>query len=213
MLQEADSAYRTITVTAQASGFGAEITGLDLAKPLAAARVLAGVKAAWARHGVVAFPAQPLSLDELEALTLQMGAFGKDPFIKPMPGRPNVLELRREPSEEGHPLPGPGWHSRLELPGAAAGRHDPAFRGDPSGGRRHALLRLRRGPPYEALSPTMEVRMLAPLKAVHSAARQSYGAAKGSFAKEDGGADHADHRLRRRPRRLADLTRWSAPIR
>ena len=99
MLQEAYCGYRMIEVKPQPTGFGAEITGLDLATPLPAP-VLAEVQAAWARHGVAAFPGQPLSLDALEAFTLQMGAFGKDPFIKPMPGRPNVLELRREPDEK-----------------------------------------------------------------------------------------------------------------
>ena len=34
-------------------------------------------------------------LDALEAFTLQIGPFGQDPYITPMPGRPNVLELRR----------------------------------------------------------------------------------------------------------------------
>src|SRR3569833_596237 len=93
MLQQADSAYRTITVGPQPSGFGAELTGVDHRRPLPPEGQTA-VKAAWARQAVVACPDQPLSLDELEAFTLQMGAFVKDPFIKPMPCRPNVLELR-----------------------------------------------------------------------------------------------------------------------
>jgi taurine dioxygenase len=177
MLQEAESAYRTITVSPQPSGFGAEITGADLRKPLPA-EVLAEVKAAWARHGVVAFPDQPLSLDELEAFTLQMGAFGKDPFIKPMPGRPNVLELRREPDEKATNF-GAGWHS------------DWSFQDQPPAA---TILRSEVTPPvggdtlfcdttraYEALSPTMRA-MLAPLRAIHSAARP-YGT-QGSFAKE-----------------------------
>jgi len=177
MLQEADNASRTITVTPQESGFGASITGLDLSKPLPSP-VLAEVKAAWARHGVVAFPGQPLSLDALEAFTLQMGAFGKDPFIKPMAGRPNVLELRREPDEKATNF-GAGWHS------------DWSFQDQPPAA---TILRSEVTPPvggdtlfcdcaraYEALSPKMQV-MLAPLRAVHSAARP-YGT-QGAFAKE-----------------------------
>jgi taurine dioxygenase len=177
MLQEADGAYRTITVNPQASGFGAEIIGADLSAPLPP-DVLAEVKAAWARHGVVAFPGQPLSLDALEAFTLEMGAFGKDPFIKPMPGRPNVLELRREPDEKATNF-GAGWHS------------DWSFQDQPPAA---TILRSEVTPPvggdtlfcdcaraYEALSPTMR-SMLAPLRAIHSAARP-YGT-QGSFAKE-----------------------------
>ena len=177
MLDAADNTQRTITVTPQPSGFGASLTGLDLSKPLPAA-LLAEVKAAWARHGVVAFPGQPLSLDALEAFTLQIGAFGKDPFIKPMADRPNVLELRREPDEKATNF-GAGWHS------------DWSFQDAPPAA---TILRSEVTPPvggdtlfcdttraYEALSPTMQA-MLAPLRAIHSAARP-YGT-QGSFAKE-----------------------------
>lgn len=172
-----EGGYRTIQVTPQASGFGAEITGLDLSRPLDRA-TLAEVKAAWARHAVVAFPDQPLSLDELEAFTLQVGPFGKDPFIKPMPGHPNVLELRREPDEKATNF-GAGWHS------------DWSFQAEPPAA---TLLRSEVVPPvggdtlfcdcaaaYEVLSPTMQ-RMLAPLRAVHSAGR-AYGT-QGVFARE-----------------------------
>ena len=177
MLKDAESAYRTISVQPQPTGFGAEITGLDLTRPLSA-DVLAEVKAAWARHGVVAFPDQPLSLEAQEAFTLQMGGFGVDPYIKPMDGHPNVLELRREPDEKATNF-GAGWHS------------DWSFQATPPAA---TLLLSKVVPPvggdtlfvdacraYEVLSPTMQA-MLAPLQAVHSA-RQSYGT-KGVFAKE-----------------------------
>ena len=179
MLQQADSAYRTITVSPQPSGFGAEITGADLRKPLPA-EVLTEVRAAWARHAVVAFPDQPLSLDELEAFTLQMGAFGKDPFIKPMPGRPNVLELRREPDEKATNF-GAGWHSDWSFqdqPPAATILHAKVI--PPVGGD---TLYADGSRAWEALSPTFQA-MIAPLRAVHSAARP-YGSA-GFYAKEEG---------------------------
>ncbi len=177
MLDEADNAQRLITVTPQPTGFGASVIGLDLSKPLPAA-VLAEVKAAWARHGVLAFPGQPLNLDALEAFTLQMGAFGKDPFIKPMAGRPNVLELRREPDEKATNF-GAGWHSDWSFqdapPAATILRSEvtPPVGGD--------TLFCDTARAYEALSPTMQA-MLAPLRAIHSAARP-YGT-QGSFAKE-----------------------------
>lgn len=177
MLKEAESPYRTIHVSAEPSGFGAEIVGPDLARPLSKDQ-LAEVKAAWARHAVVAFPDQPLTLDELEAFTLQIGAFGHDPFIAPMPGHPNVLELRREPDEKATNF-GAGWHS------------DWSFQEQPPAA---TLLRSEVVPPvggdtlfcdcaraYEALSEVMKT-MLAPLRAVHSATR-AYGV-KGVFARE-----------------------------
>ncbi len=172
-----DDATRTITVKPQPTGFGAEITGLDLSRPLPDA-VMAEVKAAWAAHGVVAFPGQPLSLDALEAFTLSMGGFGHDPYVKPMAGHPNVLELRREPDEKATNF-GAGWHS------------DWSFQATPPAA---TLLRSEVIPPvggdtlfvdacraYEALSPTMQA-MIAPLRAIHSASR-SYGT-QGVFAKD-----------------------------
>lgn len=166
-----------ITVTPQPSGFGAQVTGLDLSRPLDAA-TLGQVKDAWARHAVLAFPGQPLSLEALEAFTLQIGPFGVDPFIKPMPGHPNVLELRREPDEMSKNF-GAGWHS------------DWSFQKEPPAA---TLLRSEVTPPvggdtlfadcaraYDALSDGMKA-LLAPLQAVHSATR-AYGT-QGAYAKE-----------------------------
>ncbi len=168
---------RSISVTPQATGFGAEVAGLDLSEPLSP-EILAEVKAAWASHSVVAFPNQPLSLDALEAFTQQIGAFGVDPFIAPMPGRPNVLELRREPDEKATNF-GAGWHS------------DWSFQKEPPAA---TLLRSEVTPPvggdtlfadcsraYDALSDAMKA-VLAPLRAIHSATR-AYGT-QGVFARE-----------------------------
>jgi taurine dioxygenase len=169
--------YRTIEVTPQPSGFGAEIAGLDLTRPLPD-EVLAEVKAAWARHGVVAFPDQALSLEAQEAFTETMGGFGHDPYIKPMEGHPNVLELRREPDEKGTNF-GAGWHSDWsfqDAPPAATILHSKVI--PPVGGDTLFVDAVRA---YDALSPTMQA-MLAPLQAVHSA-RQSYGT-KGVFSKD-----------------------------
>ena len=168
---------RTIQVTPQPNGFGAQITGLDLTHPLAPS-VLDEVKAAWARHGVVAFPDQPMGLDALEAFTLAMGGFGHDPYIKPMAGHPNVLELRREPDEKATNF-GAGWHSDWsfqEAPPAATLLHSKVI--PPVGGD---TLFVDAARAYEALSPAMQ-RMLEPLQAIHSA-KQSYGS-KGVFSKD-----------------------------
>ncbi|MEO8115264.1 MAG: TauD/TfdA family dioxygenase [Phenylobacterium sp.] len=171
------AAATAIQVTPQPSGFGAEIAGVDLSRPLPP-ETLAQVKAAWARHAVVAFPDQPLTLDQLEAFTLQMGPFGADPFIKPMAGHPNVLELRREPDEKATNF-GAGWHSdwsfQREPPAATLLRSEvvPPVGGD--------TLFCDTSRAYEALSETLK-RMIAPLRAVHSAGR-AYGT-KGVFARE-----------------------------
>ena len=169
MPTEAQSAWRTIKVMPQPTGFGAEITGVDLSRPLAA-DVLAEVKAAWAQHGVVVFPGQPLTLDQLEAFTLQMGPFGDDPYVKPMAGHPNVLEVRREPDEKVTPFGG-NWHSdwsfQARPPAATILRSEtiPPVGGD--------TLYCDAATAYEAL-PEATKDKLAPLRAVHSASR-AYG--------------------------------------
>lgn len=171
------AAYRSITVAPEASGFGATVSGLDLSRPLPA-EVLAEVKTAWAAHSVLSFPDQPLSLEALEAFTQAIGPFGHDPFIAPMPGHPNVLELRREADEKATNF-GAGWHS------------DWSFQPEPPAA---TLLRSEVVPPvggdtlfadcaraFEALTPAYQA-LLAPLRAVHTAA-WAYGT-KGVFARE-----------------------------
>ena len=177
MPDDASPAWRTITVRPEPSGFGAEITGVDLSRPLDGDQ-RSEVKAAFARHSVVWFPEQPLSLEALEAFTLEMGGFGEDPFVKPMPGHPNVLELRREPDEKAANF-GAGWHSDWSFqpspPAATILRSEvvPPVGGD--------TLFCDASRAWEALSPAMQAVLL-PLRAVHSAARP-YGT-QGSFAKE-----------------------------
>ena len=170
-------AYRHIEVRANETGFGAEIKGLDLSAPLAA-QTLEEVKRAWAEHGVVWFPDQPLELEALERFTEEIGPFGHDPFIKPMADHPHVLELRREPDEKATNF-GAGWHSDWsfqETPPAATLLHSKVV--PPKGGDTLYADCTRA---YEALSPAMK-ELLAPLNAVHSAILPY--SKKGIFAQE-----------------------------
>lgn len=170
-------AYRHIEVKANETGFGAEIKGLDLSAPLAP-QTLEEVKSAWAEHGVVFFPDQPLGLDALERFTEEIGPFGHDPFIKPMADHPHVLELRREPDEKATNF-GAGWHSDWsfqETPPAATLLHSKVV--PPKGGD---TLYADCARAYEALSPAMK-ELLAPLNAVHSAILPY--SKKGIFAQE-----------------------------
>lgn len=169
--------YDAITVAPEPTGFGARVTGLDLSRPLPPS-VLDQVKDAWTRHSVLCFPDQPMSLDALEQFTLQLGPFGVDPFIKPMPDRPHVLELRREPDEKATNF-GAGWHSDWsfqETPPAATLLHAKVV--PPVGGDTLYADGYRA---WDDLSEAMKA-MLLPLRAVHSA-RQAYGPS-GVFAKE-----------------------------
>ena len=168
------------TVKAGPTGFGAEITGLDISRPLTA-EVLAAVKKAWADHSVVWFPDQPLTHDELEAFTLQFGDFGWDPYVKAMEGRPHILEVRRDAEEKASPFGG-AWHSYWsfqENPPAATLLHAkvvPPMGGDTLYSDGYAA--------WEALDSDMQARLKG-LKAIHSAGRP-YGA-NGLYANESGG--------------------------
>lgn len=166
-----------IDITPRESGFGAVATGVCLAEPLTEADA-ATLLDAWARHGVLVFPNQPLELEALEAFTLALGDFGDDPFIAPMQDHPNVLEVRREPDEKAGNF-GAGWHS------------DWSFQACPPSG---TILHSKIIPPvggdtlyadthraWEALSSTMQ-SMLEGLRAIHSAALP-YGP-KGIFSKD-----------------------------
>lgn len=154
-----------LSIEPLAHGFGAVVRTSDLRRPPApelAARLLE----AWARHAVLVFPDQCLAPEELEAFTLALGRFGEDPFIAPMPGHPNILELRREANETVQNF-GAAWHSDWSFqacPPAGTILHSKVV--PPVGGD---TLYADTARAYEALSPTMQ-RMLESLHAVHSAA-------------------------------------------
>ena len=169
----------SVRVSPRPEGLGAEITGVDLGQGLQG-EDLAAVKAAFAAHGVIWFPDQPLDHDALEAFTLAFGEFGCDPYIAPLADRPHILEVRREPQETTSVF-GAAWHSDWsfqETPPAATILH--AKEVPPVGG--DTLFADGRAA-WDALSPTFQA-MLTPLRAVHSASRP-YGA-DGFYAKETG---------------------------
>lgn len=155
-----------VRVTPNASGFGAEITGLDISRPLPPDQ-LAAVKAAWAAHSVIWFPDQPLDHDQLEAFTLQFGSFGHDPYVKPLADRPHILEVRREPDETSSVFGG-AWHSDWSFqatPPAATILHSKVV--PPVGGDTEFADGCRA---FETLSPTMQT-ILEGLTTIHSATR------------------------------------------
>ena len=79
-----------IRVEPSGQACGATVTGIDLSKPLKPEDV-AGVRAAWLKHHVLAFPDQHMSDDDLERYTVAFGGFGHDPFIAPIPGRSHII--------------------------------------------------------------------------------------------------------------------------
>lgn len=99
----------TFTVTPSGACCGARVAGIDLSRPLDD-NVVAELRQAWLTHKVLAFPGQSLSDDDLERFSLGFGTFAGDPYIAPMPGRPNVIELRRN-ADETSPIFADAWHT------------------------------------------------------------------------------------------------------
>lgn len=90
------------------SGFGAHVTNLTLGN-LTETEVTE-LRNTWLAHQVLAFPDQPMTHEMLEAFTLRLGKFGHDPYVAPIDGHQNILEVRREPDEKVAPF-GSAWHS------------------------------------------------------------------------------------------------------
>ena len=61
-------------------------------------------------HHVLSFPDQSLNDDDLERFTLYFGSFGDDPFIGPIPGRTNIVAVKRT-ADEKVPIFADNWHT------------------------------------------------------------------------------------------------------
>ena len=88
---------------------GAEITGIDLRKDLSDFQIQE-IRAHWLEHHVLSFPNQVLSDDDLERFTLYFGSFGDDPFIASIPGRENIIAVKRT-ADEKVPIFADNWHT------------------------------------------------------------------------------------------------------
>lgn len=156
----------TISVIPNANGFGAAIETENLSNGLTTEDVLA-VRQAWLEHQVIFFPDQPLNHDQLESFSRTFGNFGNDPYVQPIDGHSNILEVRREPDEAVAPFGG-SWHSDWsfqEAPPAATILHAKII--PPVGGD---TLYADGIAAYENLSERMRGE-LQDLQAIHSARR------------------------------------------
>jgi len=156
----------TISVSARANGFGAAITGVDLARPLDE-RQVEEIRAAWLAHQVVYFPDQPMEHRDLERFTRYMGDWGHDTYVAPIDGHPHIIEVRRNPDEPVAPFGG-AWHSDWSFQAAPPsatilhGKEIPPVGGDTWYADGYAA--------WEALEDT-DKRRLEGLTALHSARR------------------------------------------
>jgi taurine dioxygenase len=99
----------TLSVTPSGQACGAEVTGIDLSKPLDDDQTRQ-IRDAWLQHHVLSFPDQKLSDDDLERFAACFGSFGDDPFFGPIPGREHIAAIRRE-ADDTTPIFAESFHS------------------------------------------------------------------------------------------------------
>lgn len=104
------SAAQAVTVTPVPNAtFGAQITGVDLSKPMDT-ELRDTLYQAWLDHQVVYFPDQPLSHPQLERVSQSFGQFGDEPYLRGMPEHPHLVVVERKADETPSPF-GTSWHT------------------------------------------------------------------------------------------------------
>lgn len=88
---------------------GATVRGVDWTAEVDPSTV-AEVRASWIEHGVLSFPDQRLTDDDLERFTLSFGPFGVDTFFEPIDGHPHIAALHRL-ADETAPIFADTWHA------------------------------------------------------------------------------------------------------
>jgi taurine dioxygenase len=156
--------YRTIKVEPIAGALGAEIHGVDLARPLDDATV-SEIREAWLAHLVVFFRDQELTPDAFLAFARRFGEPVEYPFVSGIDGYPEIIAVDKLPDETVNF--GGIWHSDtayLERPPMATmllAREVPPVGGD--------TLFANMYDAYDALSPGLR-RVLDGLLAINSSA-------------------------------------------
>jgi taurine dioxygenase len=173
-----------LDISVQPQPCGALVRGIDLTRPLSAAQS-AEVRAAWLKHQVLAFPDQPMAVEDLERFAQTIGPFGPDPYFESIPGHPHVAQVRREP-DETTTIFADNWHSDwsfLASPPAATllfGNIIPPTGGD--------TLFANQYDAWEALPATLKSALQHRL-GVHSA-RRGY-SRQGRYGEQDAGRSMA----------------------
>jgi taurine dioxygenase len=142
---------------------GAEVTGVDLKD--AGRDAVAAIERAFARHSVLFFRDQSLSLDGLLAATRRFGPVLRVPYVEGVASHPDVIAVLKEADEKRISTFGGTWHtdfSFLAEPPAATllfAVEIPPVGGDTVWASQYLA--------YDALSDGMKA-LLDPLRAVHT---------------------------------------------
>ena len=102
------TAYRYLQVSPVAGALGAEVQGVDLARPLAP-EVVGEIRQALLAHLVIFFPRQRLGPAELLAFAERFGQPTEYPHMKGLPGHPHVIAVTKLEHERVNF--GGVWHS------------------------------------------------------------------------------------------------------
>jgi taurine dioxygenase len=177
------AAHASIEVRRVAGALGAEISGVDLARPLDDVTV-AEIRSAWLEHLVVFFRGQQLTPAQFMAFARRLGEPVEYPFVKGIEGFPEIIEVKKLEHERTNF--GGIWHSDtayLEMPPMASmllAREVPPVGGDTEFANQYAA--------YEALSPTLR-GVLDGLAAVNSSAKADVTRTREDRVRTDGRGD------------------------
>ena len=175
--------YRTIGVRRVAGALGAEISGVDLSKPLAA-QTVAEIRRAWLENLVIFFRDQKLTFPQYMAFAEAMGTTVEYPFVKGIEGWPKIIEVKKLEHEKVNF--GGVWHSDtayLDEPPMASmlmAQEIPPHGGDTLFANQYLA--------WEALSDGLR-RMLDGMTAVNSSARADVSKTREDRLKSDGRND------------------------
>ena len=172
--------YKSIEVRRISGALGAELHGVDLARPLAAETV-AEIRRAFLENLVIFLRDQDITLAQYMAFARAMGIPIEYPFVKGLPDFPHVIEVKKLEHEKNNF--GGIWHS------------DTAYLDEPPMG---SMLLAREIPPYggdtlfanqylayEALSTGMQ-KLLGGMRAVYSSANADVSRTREDRLKTDG---------------------------
>jgi taurine dioxygenase len=174
---------QSVSVEPIAGALGAEISGVDLAKPLAEETV-AAIRRAWLAHGVIFFRDQDLPPAAFLTFARRFGEPIEYPFVKGLPEHPEIIPVLKLAEERVNF--GGIWHSDtayLDVPPMASmliAREVPPAGGDTL----FASMYLA----YEALSDGMK-RLLDGLSGVNSSASADVSKTREDRMKDRGRAD------------------------
>jgi len=168
-----------------AGALGAEISGVDLSRPLSKEQ-FGEVKRLWLEHLVIFFRDQPLSEQQYMDFAAQFGEPIEYPLVKGIAGYPKIIEVKK--LEHERTAFGAVWHSDtayLERPPMASmllAREVPPHGGDTLFANMYAA--------YESLSDGLK-KSLSNLKALNSSTKADASKTREDRIKTDG-ASKAD---------------------